>query len=94
MAFDEVPVVLFAGIFQDFPVGPESECPYVLPRLCEDLGVSDGHLVVDVLVIGARKPLDYAHLIAMRMADCIDIALVIEMVAFDHERVPFPMPGR
>ena len=75
VAFDEVFVVLLTGIFQDFPIRPETKRPHIRPGLAEYLRVSDGDFICDVPVIRAREPLNNAQLIAMRMADRIEILL-------------------
>src|SRR5262245_32763107 len=87
----EVLIVLVTRIFQDFPVRPECKCPHIFPGLREYPLIINRDLVGNVLVVGSRKSLDYAQLIAMGMTDRIEIALIIEMAALNDERVSLPM---
>src|SRR5439155_21772936 len=79
VTLDEVLIVLFTRIFQDFPIRSECKCPHIFPGLCEYLRVINRDLVGNVLVVGSRKSLNHAQLIAMGMTDRIEIALIIEM---------------
>src|SRR5438067_76095 len=58
VAFEEVLVVLFAGVFHDFPVGTKREDAVVLPGLGVRDGVVDHDLVSYVALISALKAFD------------------------------------
>src|ERR1044072_3101750 len=47
-AFDEALVVLFAGVFEDGPIGTQCEGTLVAPRLCVDLGIVNDHFIGDM----------------------------------------------
>ena len=91
MTLDEVLIVLFTRIFQDFPIRSECKCAHIFPGLREYLRVINRDLVGNVLVVGSRKSLNHAQLIAMGMTDRIEIALIIEMAGLNDERVSLPM---
>ena len=53
VAFGQILVVLFAGVFEDFPIRPEREDTRVFPRFHICLRVFNRDFVGDVLVVGA-----------------------------------------
>src|ERR1035438_5448866 len=67
VAFVEVLVVLFTGVFHDFPVGPKREYSGVLPWPGERFRILDGNLVADVRRIGSGEALYRVHRVTVQI---------------------------
>src|ERR1700759_1965638 len=91
VAIVKILIVLLARVLHDVPVRPQRESASILrwPRI--SLGVIDGHLISQVICIRAAGGLGNLHLIAVRMAHCVEIGLVIEASGFPHKRLAVPM---
>src|SRR5215469_16369161 len=64
--FNQALVVLFAGVFQDFPICAQRENTGILPRFRIGLGVIHGHFIRDVAGVSAIIALDHVKLITDR----------------------------
>src|SRR5581483_7714154 len=82
--------VFLADEFVDFrEVGTQREGAGHLPGLGEDVGVFEGGLVLQGVVIGARKALDDME--RLGVLEAADLGLVVEADGIDDESVAFPM---
>src|SRR6516225_3801 len=94
VAFEEILVVLLAGVLHDLPIRPQREYPSVLPGLGVVFRVVDGDFVRDVPGIGPGEALHRAKLIAVRVAYRVEPRLAVKVHGIDHQGIPFPVADR
>src|ERR1700758_5703960 len=96
----EIFVVLLAGVFHNFPIGPEGKNALIGPRLGKGLLVFQGDLVGDVFIVGTREPLDGMQRVTVRVSDGIEVGFVVEGDRVDYQSIAVPRtdmvskPGR